>query len=222
MFTCNFSKAVTASLGVLSTCLAVAPKAEAFSFTVLSNQCITARCESLDKVYNVDGGLVMPPIDDPALTPGTNTQTAFDPINTSSQVKSFTVTRLTGTSTDPVNTQIEVSDLLGAFELFWGSVDTHNVIDFYDGTNLVTSFTGTDLASSLGIGPASPAGNYKFDAYVSFAGVFDKAVLYTTQPGNEKSFEVAVATVPEPVGVLSFLTAGLITAGSLRKRSAEA
>ena len=33
-----------------------------------------------------------------------------------------------------------------AFGLYWGSVDSYNTIKFYDGTTLVASYTGADIA----------------------------------------------------------------------------
>ncbi|MEY2976278.1 MAG: hypothetical protein ACO31I_02390 [Prochlorotrichaceae cyanobacterium] len=233
---------ITLAAGASS--LLVGTQAEAISFTqgslnvdVLGNKCIKAgkvtQCADLGTVYDsVTGGIIEYGDNLPlALTPGSNTQQpSFDPDNTSDSIKRYNVTRETVAGhRNPARTPIVVSNLLGAFEFFWGSVDSHNVVDFYKAGSKIGSINGTKLANEIFNPdiPANAAGNYKFDAYLNITGDFDKAVLFTQAlnsdnvPGNQKSFEVAVA-VPEPVSVVSFLVVGLLAGGSCLKRSAEA
>jgi hypothetical protein len=105
------------------------------------------------------------------------------------------------------------------------------VIDFYKAGTKIGSINGSNLANAIFNPDLTPsgAGNYRFDAYLNITGGdFDEAVLFTQSPnsdgilGNQRSFEVAVADVPEPVSVVSFLVVGLLAGGSCLKRNVEA
>ena len=211
--------------------MSVAP-AHAVSFTVTGNQCPTALCTDLASAgYTVDEGLVTSgTIEDSALTPGSDTKQesgSFDTIDDSASVVSYNVASI-GTKPVGVNNSIKVSGLDGMFEFFWGSVDTFNVIEFFDGDTSVGIFDGTDIAQAVGLSTsdASKQGNYNFDAFVNFAGVFDNVKLSNIKTGDAAketliAFEVAAASVPEPASLLGLAAFGLVSAGSLMNRKKQ-
>jgi VCBS repeat-containing protein len=63
-----------------------------------------------------------------------------------------------------------------AFGLYWGSLDSYNMIEFYDGTTLVASFTGNDISPLFASGNQA---SFISNGYVEFLGIapFDKVVL---------------------------------------------
>ncbi len=213
----------------------IAAPAQAVSFTIgdvtatfLGESCITATCVDLATGgYDVEGGGVLFGDDLPvALTPGSDS-------GNEDQVTSYNATASGGTtngdqiSDNEMDTAITVSNLGNVFEIYWGSVDSHNIIEFYNGDS-ITTITGSDIAREFfGLTePMNNQGNFGIDAYVRFTGTFDKAVLSTKKVnvegdsiGNGISFEVATATaVPEPTAVLSLLAVGAIAGGSTLKR----
>jgi VCBS repeat-containing protein len=72
------------------------------------------------------------------------------------------------------------------FGLYWGSVDSYNTIEFYEGDTLVASYTGADIAPLLATGNQ---GSFTANGYVEFAGLpnFNKVVLGT---GASNAFEI--------------------------------
>lgn len=72
-----------------------------------------------------------------------------------------------------------------AFGLYWGTVDSFNSINFYDGTTLVASYTGTDIRPLL----SGNQGVFASNGYVEFSGLhpFNSVVLET---GNGNAFEI--------------------------------
>ena len=64
------------------------------------------------------------------------------------------------------------------FGLYWGSVDSFNTVTFYDGANLVASYTGADVSPLFANGNQ---GSFSSNAYVEFSDLptFDKVVLAT-------------------------------------------
>lgn len=230
--------------------------AQAVSLTVKGNTCPAGQtCVDLGSAgYTVTGGAVLTDdFSDKALTPGTDDQTGsaydFDTVNDSDSVKSYSVTsQVDQPLGSGANTAIEVTDLDGSFEFFWGSVDSHNIVEFFntsvDAINPFFTFTGGDLAAAInggglfsvpgGTGPdgaLNNQGNFDFDAYVSFTSegindFFDKVVLSTAPKsdglGNGIAFEVAAAAaVPEPASILGLAAVGLLGGGSLLKRKGQ-
>ena len=171
--------------------------------------CIADSCVNLANAgYDVSGGGVVNPSANASglyLIPGSNSS---NPDNT----LSYNVTSRES-QTDPAGsgTPITVSNLDGAIDFYWGSVDAYNVVEFFSGTDSVWEITGTTLANALG---RSTTSNYHFDAYVSFVGGFDRVVFSST---GGAAFEIAAA-VPEP-GALSLLGLGLIGLGFARRLS---
>jgi hypothetical protein len=72
------------------------------------------------------------------------------------------------------------------FGLYWGSADAFNTISFYDGNNLVASYSGTDVAPLLANGNQ---GSFASNGYVEFSDLapFDKVVLAS---GSSNAFEI--------------------------------
>jgi fibronectin-binding autotransporter adhesin len=71
------------------------------------------------------------------------------------------------------------------FGLYWGSADSFNTISFYDGNNLVASYSGADVAPLLANGNQ---GSFTSNGYVEFSDLapFDKVVLAS----GSNAFEV--------------------------------
>jgi hypothetical protein len=73
-----------------------------------------------------------------------------------------------------------------AFGLYWGSVDSFNKIDFYNGDKLVATYSGADIAPLLASGDQ---GSFAANGYVEFKdlALFNKVVLSS---GSSNAFEV--------------------------------
>ena len=71
------------------------------------------------------------------------------------------------------------------FGLYWGSADSFNTISFYDGNNLVASYSGADVTPLLANGNQ---GSFASNGYVEFSDLapFDKVVLAS----SSNAFEV--------------------------------
>lgn len=109
-------------------------------------------------------------------------------------------------------------DYLG---LWWGSVDSYNSISFYNGNDLVQSFTGSQVIS-----PSIANGNQtapSTNVYVNFMdlGKFDRFTLTSTSYAFEvDNIAVGNAPVPEPATMLLFGTGlfGLAAVARRRKK----
>ena len=107
------------------------------------------------------------------------------------------------------------------FGLYWGSIDSYNTISFLNAVgNEIASFTGTDIAQSLGLDPLT--GNYNRDAYVNFfahgpSDYFSQVQFASTQAAFEAG-NFAYEVIPTPA-----LLPGLIGLGvaALRRKNDE-
>ncbi len=105
------------------------------------------------------------------------------------------------------------------FGLLWGSVDSYNSVDFYDGANLLASFSGLDVTAAAN-GDQGASGTYyvninsdqAFNRVVarstSYAFEFDNVSFNTGPVSNE---------VPAPA-TLALLGLGLAGVGFARRR----
>jgi hypothetical protein len=98
------------------------------------------------------------------------------------------------------------------FGLLWGSVDTYNTLQFYDGSTLVGTFTGNDI-----LNPANGDQGQSGSVYVDLASTlpFNKIVASSSQ----YAFELDNLTIgaPEPAS-LAILAAGLVGLGFMVRR----
>jgi hypothetical protein len=125
----------------------------------------------------------------------------------------------------PVTIDLTSLGLQNYFGLYWGSIDTYNTIEFFDGAASVGSFTGTQVAA-LATGLSTVASGSQVDAtanrYINFfsgAGEnFNRIVLTSTSPAFE-SDNHAFRAVPTPA-----LLPGLVGLGVSfwRKRRQQA
>lgn len=105
------------------------------------------------------------------------------------------------------------------FGLLWGSVDNYNTLSFYNGQNLVGSYTGTDIWSNAN-GNQGQEGTFYVN-FNSLDGVFNKVVASSTQ--NAFEFDnVAYNSKSVPDGGSTLALAGLAFVGlvSIRRQLA--
>jgi len=108
------------------------------------------------------------------------------------------------------------------FGMFWGSVDTYNSIYFYDGANLVASFTGSDIAPLIANGNQA---SWKSNRYVNFffndGDSYDSFVLKSTSFAFETDNHAYgnQVRVSEPA-TLALLGLGLAGLGFARRKQA--
>ena len=117
----------------------------------------------------------------------------FGPLPATQDTTNYLVAGVSGKET------ITFTSEKNAFGLYWGTLDAQNEIDFYQGTNLVASYTGADLMPLFSSGNR---GNLVSDGYVEFVGLpsFDKVVL---GGGFFESDNISAGTVPAPETGLS-------------------
>jgi hypothetical protein len=128
---------------------------------------------------------------------------------------------LTVGSTDPValTASLSFTTALNHFGVFWGTPDSYNTLNFYDGLNLLASFVpGGTLAGLTASGSSTDA------RYVDFstdAGtVFDRVEFVSSRAAFEVD-NIAYSKVPSPAMLPAIIGFGL-TALKRRKMAAQA
>jgi len=116
---------------------------------------------------------------------------------------------------------VRVTNLGGFYSYFgiwWGSMDTYNTLEFYNGNTLVASVTGSEVANP------SANGNQTFGGTNRYVNIFfnwntekfDNFIMKSTQYAFEAD-NIALAT-PEPVSMLLFGTGLLGVGGYIRRK----
>ena len=232
----NVFTKTTLAVSAAAAALAFAPSAEAFTVsgsggiqgTYLGNSCPAAGCTDFATAgYTVSGGAVgtKNAYGTNALKPGSNS--GFEDL-----VSSYNITSANKNPGGTAKTAINISGLSNAFSFYWGSVDTHNVVEFLSTGYVVGTITGFSLADALGWEQTpNNAGNYAKDALLSFSGgTFDAVRLSVSKDAptplgyaagqNGVAFESAATAVPEPGGTLLMLGGSLFMASQLKRRQA--
>jgi len=121
-----------------------------------------------------------------------------------------------GTPTSPVSLSTTAGSFARAATLLWGSIDSYNKLEFFNGATLVGSFDGTFINGLLAALPQYNGTNFEKVALLQFRGFgpggFNKAVFTSTQQAFEfglanGSLTPLLSPVPIPAALPLFGTA---------------
>lgn len=87
------------------------------------------------------------------------------------------------------------------FKIVWGSPDSYNSLNFYLGTRLIQTVTGSDITSQFGLN----LNNSLFT--ITDFGTFDSVVFLSSSPAFEyANVQAGLSTVPLPAGAVLLLS----------------
>ncbi|MHC5747468.1 MAG: Npun_F0296 family exosortase-dependent surface protein [Nostoc sp.] len=118
---------------------------------------------------------------------------------------------------------INFAQALDYFGLHWGSVDTYNSIEFFNGNTSLGSFSGAQVPGTTASGnQSSPQDNVFVNFLADQGQTFNKVVLSSTGIAFESdNHSYKLASVPEPTSMLGLLAFGAVSAGSFIKRKSK-
>lgn len=109
---------------------------------------------------------------------------------------------------------------LDYFGLYWGSVDTHNFIDFYSGGKLLKTFGGGDISTTAKGSWTGASDNLYLNFFAGAGQSFDQIVLRangTAFESDNHSYRESAA-VPEPTTMAGLALASAGFAAARRKK----
>ncbi|HTL88649.1 MAG TPA: PEP-CTERM sorting domain-containing protein [Leptolyngbya sp.] len=119
------------------------------------------------------------------------------------------------------NTTLTFAKAADYFGLYWGSVDSYNHLDFYNGDQLLKSFTGNDVSKTAAGNWTGKSDNVYVDFFADKGETFDRVVMRSDSPAFETdnhAYRLAAKSVPEPGMMGGLATAALFGMTVLRKR----
>lgn len=149
-----------------------------------------------------------------ALVTGSQSGKYAQPLGVDSQY--LTVPKPSPTTQSAVFTLGVAADYFG---LFWGSIDSYNFISFYLGTNLVASYSGSDIVGQFANGNQLA---FSSNRYVNFdfgSAAYDSVKLTSTGFAFESDNHAfrKLVTVTEPTTALLFVL-GLVGLALARRQ----
>jgi len=118
---------------------------------------------------------------------------------------------------------INFAQALDYFGLHWGSIDTYNSIEFFNGSTSLGSFSGSQVPLTTASGNQTNPQDNGFVNFLANQGeTFDKIVLSSSGIAFETdNHSYRLASVPEPTATLGLLAFGVMSAGSFVKRKSK-
>jgi hypothetical protein len=117
---------------------------------------------------------------------------------------------------------IDFKEAIDYFGFYAGSLDSYNFIDIYNGTQLLRSFSGSDVPTATANGDQTSGKSNLFINLLGGSGEkFDRVVLRSNGIAFETdnhTYRVANQSIPEPNAMLGLLAIGAFGVNSVFKR----